>query len=392
MKHLGKGAIISALLKFLHPSELIRNKFPNPVHGYRLSGCIALRQEVKKVNRKEQLCLVVHHEEFKTGDKYDELHAVVKHWKVHTEGDPDLFFTKRREAEGKQQEHEQTPLPAAIDDLLSNQVTTEQTIEALRGVVDIDDDNNPAPENVPTTATTSSSVFGNWGHDGICFSKQQGNQDHCASLNVPVDQNADDKNLQLFEILFPKKWMIEVVVPKTKEKLDDPLTYSELLRWIGLWLLMSTVDGSDHWSFWSTKNLNIFEGAPFRLNMFMTRNRFEKILNALTYTDCDSPAFRDRFWEVRQMIGAWNNNMTRNFSPSWKNCLDESMSKWLNEFTCPGLMFVPRKPWSFGNEWHDIGCADTNIIWQLEIREGKDQPKEIPKEHDDKGKTIGTLL
>ena len=124
----------------------------------------------------------------------------------------------------------------------------------------------------------------------------------------------------------------------------------------------------------------------------MTRNRFEKILNALTYTDCNSPAFRDRFWEVCQMIGAWNDNKTRNFSPSWKNCLDESMSKWLNEFTCPGFMFVPHKPWSFGNERHDIGCGDTNIIWQLEIHEGKDQPKEIPKEHDDKGKTIGTLL
>ena len=92
------------------------------------------------------------------------------------------------------------------------------------------------------------------------------------------------------------------------------------------------------------------------------------------------------------MIGAWNDNMTRNFSPSGKNCLDKSKSKWLNEFTCPGFMFVPCKPWSFGNEWHDIGCADTNIIWQLEICEGKDQPKEIPKEHDNKGKTIGTLL
>ena len=87
-KHLGKGAIVSALLKFLHPSELIRNKYQNPVHGHQLSGCIALWQEVKKVNRKEQLCVVVHHEEFKTGDKYDELHAVVKHWKVHTDLSP----------------------------------------------------------------------------------------------------------------------------------------------------------------------------------------------------------------------------------------------------------------------------------------------------------------
>ena len=269
-KHLGKGAIVSSLLKFLHPSELIRKKYPNPVHGHHLSGCIALRQEVKKVNRKEQLCLVVHHLEFKTGDEYDALHAVVKHWKVHTEGDPDLFFTERREPVGQQKKHEQTPLPAAIDDQLSNQATTEQTIKALHGVVDIDDNNDPASENVPTTATASSSVFGNWGHDGICFRKQQGNQDHCESLNVPVDQYTGDKNLQLFEILFPKKWMIEVVVPKTREKLDYPLTYGKLLRWIGLWLLMSTVDGSDRQSFWSTKNVNIFEGSPFRLNRFMT--------------------------------------------------------------------------------------------------------------------------
>ena len=107
--------------------------------------------------------------------------------------------------------------------------------------------------------------------------------------------------------------------------MDEPLTYGHLLRWIGLWLLMSTVDGSDCQSFWSTKNVNIFEGAPFQLNMFMTQNKFEKILNALTYTDCDAPAFRDRFWEVHQMIGAWNDNMIRNLSPSWKNCMDESM-------------------------------------------------------------------
>ena len=155
---------------------------------------------------------------------------------------------------------------------------------------------------------------------------------------------------------------------------------------------MSTVDGSDHRSFWSNKHVNIFEGAPFRLNNFMTRNRFEKILNNITYTNHEPPAFRDRFWEIRQMVDEWNANMDINFSPSWKNCLDESMSKWLNEYTCPGFIFVHRKPWPFGNGWHDIGCAVTNVIWQLEIREGKDQPRKLPKEHDNKGITVGTLL
>ena len=37
-------------------------------------------------------------------------------------------------------------------------------------------------------------------------------------------------------------------------------------------------------------------------------------------------------------------------------------------------MFVPHKPWSFGNEYHDTGCAESDIIWALELREGKDHP------------------
>ena len=34
----------------------------------------------------------------------------------------------------------------------------------------------------------------------------------------------------------------------------------------------------------------------------------------------------------------------------------------VNEFTCPGFTYVPRKPWPFGNEYHDAGCADCDII------------------------------
>ena len=75
------------------------------------------------------------------------------------------------------------------------------------------------------------------------------------------------------------------------------------------------------------------------------------------------------------------------------NCIDESMSKWVNEYTCPGFMFVPRKPWSFGDEYHDAGCAESDIIWSLELWEGKDWPTQLNnKPFDDLGKTVGTLL
>ena len=93
------------------------------------------------------------------------------------------------------------------------------------------------------------------------------------------------------------------------------------------------------------------------------------------------------------MLDCWNKNMAKMLLPSWMNCIDESMSKWVNEYTCPGFMFVPCKPWSFGNEYHDAGCAESDIIWSLELWEGKDWPPQLNnKPFDDLGKTVGTLL
>ena len=43
--------------------------------------------------------------------------------------------------------------------------------------------------------TLLSSIFGEWGHEGVCFRKQQGNQNIHAKLNVALDPNVDDPNL-----------------------------------------------------------------------------------------------------------------------------------------------------------------------------------------------------
>ena len=73
----GVSAIVSALLRFIHPSEHIHNKFLNVVQGQLLENCVTIRQEVKEVSQKEQLVLVVLHEDFKNPDEsYIELHGV----------------------------------------------------------------------------------------------------------------------------------------------------------------------------------------------------------------------------------------------------------------------------------------------------------------------------
>ena len=85
--------------------------------------------------------------------------------------------------------------------------------------------------------------------------------------------------------------------------------------------------------------------------------------------------------------------MKLKFFPSWITCLDESISKWVGKYSCPGFMCVPRKPWPLGDEYNTIACGTSGVIYQLEIVEGRDTPKRAsPNEFNKMGKTVGLLL
>ena len=111
-------------------------------------------------------------------------------------------------------------------------------------------------------------------------------------------------------------------------------------------------------------------------------------------TNVARPQYRDPFWEIQQLIASWNAHMRESFSPSWINCLDESMSIWFNKWTCPGWVFCPRKPHPWGNKYHSICCAVSGIMFAVEMVEGKDAPREIPPHptRNQFGRTIGLLL
>jgi Transposase IS4 len=122
------------------------------------------------------------------------------------------------------------------------------------------------------------------------------------------------------------------------------------------------------------------------------QNRFDEILYALNYSPSDPPAFLDKFWQIRDMVAAWNENMSKVFVPSWISCLDESMSPWTNQWSCPGFMYVPRKPHPFGNEYHSICCGLSGLMYRIDLVEGKDNPPQVPKEFSEKTSTTALLL
>ena len=58
----------------------------------------------------------------------------------------------------------------------------------------------------------------------------------------------------------------------------------------------------------------------------------------------------------------------------------------MNHYTCPGWMFVPRKPHYFWYDYHIIVCAKYTVIYNMEIVEGKDLPIVMgKKEFEEKG-------
>lgn len=200
--------------------------------------------------------------------------------------------------------------------------------------------------------------------------------------------------MAFFKLLFPMRWLEDVLLANINKNIAGPrVSLSEYFRWLGLWCCMATFKGHSRHEHWSSREVDDFRGAPVRFHRWMSKRRFDAILLAMEYTDLPAPSCRDRFHRVRQMIAAWNENMTECFLPSWVSCLDESMSPWTTRWTCPGWMFVPRKPHPIGNEYHSVCCGETGIMWGIELVEGKDAPPERPRDPtNEHGKTCGLLL
>ena len=57
-KH-GVGANCNVLMKYLHLAKYISEKFPNYTKRDRLQNCIAFRQEIKTVNKKNPKDIVM---------------------------------------------------------------------------------------------------------------------------------------------------------------------------------------------------------------------------------------------------------------------------------------------------------------------------------------------
>ena len=101
---------------------------------------------------------------------------------------------------------------------------SEDMVELFFQGIAIDDDNYPAPENVPRQGENTTCT-GNWTREGIICPRKAGNlQNSFASIrNYSHDAILRMSLLQLFLVMFPEDYLEEVLIPETNKGLSVPM-------------------------------------------------------------------------------------------------------------------------------------------------------------------------
>ncbi len=130
--------------------------------------------------------------------------------------------------------------------------------------------------------------------------------------------------LEIFLHLFPLKFFTNVIVEGTSNALGgvDTVrpTIGEMVRYM-MWLLMSCCMKLPDY-FWQSSPQTMTtpdddnedeenDNPSFTFNCYMSRWRFVAITSALRFTSLNPPMFRDKFWDVRDMITTFNEHMAK---------------------------------------------------------------------------------
>ncbi|MBM4179814.1 MAG: hypothetical protein FJ211_10875, partial [Ignavibacteria bacterium] len=401
---LGEGATCSVLLKFLRPSREVSERFPNAAPTQRLDDLVAVRFAVVTRGRSTYPAV------FFTTPTFPglQLQAAKKKVKVLQEGNPGSYWGDVPNVPFELPPALQAPVDGRDDNFDDDIFFARNNAEDIARVraegFEVDDDNDPAPENVPqlwdAPRLTDAGLYEGqrWGWNGIDRRVTEGgnyNGPSFANGWTPIGKTY----MEIFLHLFPVVWLTDVLIRRTNvgviNAASKPFTFGECLRFIGMRLLMASSPGwsvDDYWCYDNTPRDQTTDPCPYNFRDLMGKKRFHVIGRNLAFTDVPPPTYVDRFWQIRQMIHAWNEHMANIFLAAWIVCLDESMSIWHTRWTCPGWVFCPRKPHPFGNEYHSACCGISTIMFVIEMVEGKDAPALLRRPYEAMGKTAGLLL
>ena len=124
---------------------------------------------------------------------------------------------------------------------------------------EVDNDNNPAPENVPTapTPSTTSCIYLDWESNKLNPRRSNYLRKYKAVLR---GFGMATKNILKVHFLhfLPVDFIKEVLPEKMSQLIAPPCLFPDLIRFLALMLLIGTPQGSSRREFWLTEDVDIF--------------------------------------------------------------------------------------------------------------------------------------
>ena len=263
LKQKGVGAQLDILLKYLHPQVQINSKIPKSgwTHKQELKNCVVVSRETKNIDRKRKIVIVVKHPLF--GDSV--IYCAKRYAKVKFEGAPDGLFNRRQDlpiianAPTFSLEDLDKKIDTSVIEKMGRSTRSEDIALARSQGLDVDDDNEPAPENSPAAGAridNTTNLYGQtWGWGGTCHRKAKNHHDvNPQILNYSRSDLCNLTKLDMFLLFFPLNYVENVLVKETSRILEgqahNPLSMGELMRFFGcIFLCHASVELIEETSF-----------------------------------------------------------------------------------------------------------------------------------------------
>ena len=198
--------------------------------------------------------------------------------------------------------------------------------------------------------------------------------------------------LDYFLLMFPPKQlkkMVKYTDERLKQNGGEELSKSELLKFLGLCILITRFQFSSRRNLWSTTATSKYVPA-FRLGQLsgMSRCRFDEIWSCLRWSYQPEERPDDmmhatyRWMLVDGFVDRFNAHRASKFFPGRYVCIDESMIRWYGHGGgwinrgLPHYIAIDRKPEN-GLEVQNAACGDSGIMIQLKLVKGESDNDDI---------------
>ena len=104
-----------------------------------------------------------------------------------------------------------------------------------------DEDNYPAPENIPGPSPEPPNDQLTWKSGGIICPRREKNLQNSAAcfMNYTREEVMKITKLELFLVFFPVEYLSTVLIPEKNKELDQPMDLGEFICWLGCWFYMA---------------------------------------------------------------------------------------------------------------------------------------------------------